>query len=525
MNKSYEKYFKTQFSYDLKAAVTVFLVAIPLSLGIALASGVPVISGLIAGVIGGIVVGYLSGSSLSVSGCAAGLVPVVTLSLLELRSAELLFAAITLSGFVQYVFGRLKAGVIAHYIPYAVIKGMLAAIGIIIIYKQLPHLIGYHDEIFDDTLNISENYGFDLHDKLWMILNSISLGPIIISIVSFTMIYLCTSNWVKRYSLTRIVTDYVPSSLIAIIFAILINHIFYLFFPALALSGVHLVNIPSIKDLMSSTIFAFDVSAFKNPLVYKYGLIIALISSIETLLSIEACDKLDPNKKVTPTGKELKAQGVGNFLSGLVGGLPITSVIIRTSVNIENNAQTKMSTIMHGILILFSVLFLTKIINQIPLASLACILIITGYKLTHEKLIKDMFKKGAHHFIPFVTTIVAILCTDLLRGVFIGLVVSVFFILKNYYTLQNIRVHSNQEAKEYTMVFGEYTTFLSKASIARLLNEIQDNSKLKLDFSNCTMLDYEINELINDYILSVKSKGITLVIIPNCTKNINFSVP
>ncbi|MBP9722518.1 MAG: SulP family inorganic anion transporter [Gammaproteobacteria bacterium] len=521
------KYFTEKFSYDLKAAVTVFLVAIPLSLGIAVASNMPAISGLIAGIIGGIVVGFLSGSSLSVSGCAAGLVPVILLSVSKLGSIELFFTAVILAGCFQYIFGLLRAGIIAHYIPFSVLKGMLAAIGIIIIFKQLPHLIGYHDELFDDTLTLTENYGVDFYNQIWdqilLVLNNISLGALMISVLTLLIIYICSSDLAKKNKVTKAITEYIPCSLIAIVLAVILNNIFFVYLPEIALTGVHLVNIPSVFN-HSSFRLPFDLNGFTNIVVYKYAIMLAIIGSIETLLSIEACDKLDPKKRVTPTSKELKAQGVGNLLSGLLGGLPITSVIIRTSVNIENNAQSKMSTIIHGVFILLSLLFLAPLINQIPLAALAAILIVTGYKLTSEKLIRDMFKKGAHHFVPFVTTIIAILLTDLLRGVFWGLVVSIFFILRNYYTLQNIKIIKNDNAQDYRIVFGEYTTFLSKANIAKALNEIPEQSNVTLDFSNCTVVDYEIEELINDYISSSINKNINVCTVSDYATNINFSV-
>jgi carbonic anhydrase len=323
------------------------------------------------------------------------------------------------------------------------------------------------------------------------------------------------------------ITKYIPGSLIAIFASVIANNILTAYFPTIALSGKHLVSLPSIYDTLKlsnfSNLFAFDLSAFNNLLVYKYAFFIAAIGSIETLLSIEASDKLDKEKRITPTGRELKAQGVGNFLSGLLGGLPITSVVIRTSVNIENNAQTKVSTIVHGVLILFSLLFLTPIINQIPLASLACILIVTGYKLTHERLIVSMFKRGANKFVPFVSTIIAILATDLLIGVFIGLLVSIFFILKNYYNLFNIKFITSSNSNEYTIQFGDYITFLSKPSIAKTLANIPANCKLNLDFSNCSMLDFEIQELINDFMISAVNKAIAIIVIQNNNNIINFA--
>jgi len=495
-------------SYDIKAGVTVFLVAIPLCLGIALASGVPVISGMIAGVIGGIVVGALSGSPMSVSGPAAGLVAVVLAAITVLGSFQMFLLAVVFSGIIQIFFGYFKAGIIAHYIPYSVIKGMLAAIGIILICKQIPHAVGY-DNNFEGSLSFIQEGGSNTLSELLHIINHISLGAIIIALISFFCLYLFSLKSFKKHSLFK----YMPGALIAIIVAALLNKIFQLYIPGIALYGQHLVHVPNVDfNNLNSVLFFPDFNGLTNILVYKYAFIIAIIGSIETLLCIEAADKIDPEKRVTPTGKELKAQGIGNIVSGLIGGLPITSVIVRTSVNVENNAKSKVSTIIHGLLLTLSLFVGANLINQIPLASLAAILIVVGYKLVNEKLIRDMFHRGLSQFIPFIVTIAAVFFTDIFTGVLCGLIVSVIFILKSYYKLQNFELEQDVAGKKYSFIFSSYTTFLSKASIQKELNLIPNDHTVILSFEKARIIDSEIKEIIEDFLIHAKSNNIKVEI-------------
>jgi MFS superfamily sulfate permease-like transporter len=519
---NHNSYLVEKFPHDLKAGITVSLVAIPLCLGIALASGVPPIAGLIAGIIGGIIVGILSDSAVSVSGCAAGLVPVVLSAITELGALDLFFVAVVFSGVIQYIFGVLRIGIIAHYIPSAVLKGMLAAIGIIIILKQIPYIFGYNSA-FDESMAL--HYDSTILSNTMYLFYHMSYGSVIISIISFAILYFTSKNHVNDDKFVAKIFKYLPGSLLLIIVSVFVNGLFKLYFPSLELTPEYLVNIPDFNGLFnSSTLFSMDPSGLKNILIYKYAVILAIIGSIETLLSIEASDKLDRQRRVTHTSVELKAQGIGNMLSGLLHGLPITSVMIRSSVNIENNAQTKMATIIHGIVLLLCILCASSFINQIPLASLACILIATGYKLTHEKILRDMFKKGSYQFFPFVITILAILATDLLVGVMIGLIISIFFILRTYYNLSIVNVIKNEDLKEWHLKFHSYTTFLSKANIKMILDSVPNNSKLILDFSECIILDQEIQELINAYRDNAYRKNIELIINNSDSLNPEFSL-
>ena len=515
-----KNYNADKFSSDLKAGITVFLVAVPLCLGIALASGVPATSGLIAGVIGGLIVGFLSNSQLSVSGCATGLVPMVLLATADLGSVELLFVAVFISGIIQYLLGLANAGVMSHYIPFAVIKGMLAAIGLILIINQVPYLMGYSQafETSEGSMGFShsDRDAINTYDRILLVFHNFSIAAVLISSICLFILIICSKDSVKSSRYFKPILNYVPASLLVIIAAIFVNHLISTLMPDIALKNEQLVNMPTLNELSGLPIISrLNIDWFNNWLVYKYALLIALVGSIETLLCIEASDKLDPEKRHTSTRVELKAQGVGNFLSGLLGGLPITSVIVRTSVNIENGARTKISTILHGVFLLLSLLFLTPLMNQIPLAALASILVLTGYKLIHEKLIIDMFRKGANQFIPFIATIIFILVSDLLTGVLLGAVVSIFFILRNYYNVQNIKIINEPDDKTVTIKFSEYTTFLSKANIRKVLSDIPNNTHLYLDLSNCILVDYEIDEILSDYIANVQYKNIVVEIIPS----------
>ena len=482
-------------SYDAKAGITVFLIAIPLCLGISLASGVPPVSGIISGIIGGLVIGFLSGSNLSVSGPAAGLVSVVITALAVLGSFQLFLTAIMIAGVIQIIFGYARAGVIAHYIPYSVIKGMLAAIGLILIFKQIPHALA-HDHLYEGSLDFFQKDGSNTITEFISMFKHFSLGPVIISFASFFGLYLFSRPILKKFKFFQIV----PSALLIVIIAAVINILLKRYFPSIALAKDELVNIPTFSFDQFNQFFTFShFQGFENILVYKYAFIIAIIGSIETLLSVEAADKLDPKKNVTPTSRELKAQGVGNILSGFFGGLPITSVIVRTSVNIENKAKTRFSTIIHGLLLLLSLFFAASLINTIPLAVLAVLLISVGYKLVNERLIKEMFQKGANQFIPFMVTLLCVFFTDILLGVLCGLIISIFFILRNYYTMQNFDLKHDESTLKYTFTFSSYTTFLSKAGIQQALNKIPKASEVILDFSRAIIIDAEIREMINDF--------------------------
>src|SRR5690242_10860581 len=420
------KHYIGALRYDLPSSVVVFLVALPLCLGIALGSGAPLFSGIIAGMVGGIVIGAFSGSQLSVSGPAAGLSTIVAAAILKLDVYEAFLVAVVLGGIFQIILGFLKAGILGDYIPSSVIKGMLAAIGVILILKQFPHLVGYDanpegDETFSQT--DGDNTFSGLYDGLRHLLP----GALIIGLISLAIMVIWENVVAKKAKFLQMM----PAPLIVVAVGIIINETFKTSSPAFAIKESHLVSIPvatSVNGFVSFFTFP-DFSHIFNYNIWLTGFTIAIVASLETLLNIEAADDLDPYQRVTPTNRELMAQGAGNMISGLIGGLPITSVVVRTSANINAGARTKMSAIFHGVLLLLSVAFIPKLLNLIPLSALAAILIYTGYKLAKPSLFVNFYKKGWDVFVPFVLTIVAILLTDLLKGILIGCVVGMFFVI------------------------------------------------------------------------------------------------
>lgn len=409
-------------SKDIPAGIVVFLVALPLCLGIALASGAPLISGLISGMIGGLVIGLLSRSHTSVSGPAASLSAVVLVAIQLLGSFQVFLLALMIGGLIQIALGFLKAGAIADYIPTNIIKGLLAAIGLILVFSQLPYAVGV--EIDDSRLlDYSKDTFAGFEERVLMVVSSIAPGALVLSIISLGIMIFWDKTPLKRLKLF-------PPSLFVVILGVALNQLFKVFVPELFLEGVHLVNIPEVSQF--SSLFTFpDFAAISNGKVWTYAFTIAIIGSIATLLNLEATDNLDPHKRRSPPNQELVAQGVGNTLTGLLGGIPITSVIVRSSVNIEAGAESKLSTLIHGFLLTISVLFLSNIINLIPLASLASILLLVGYKLTSFHMIRQMYHKGWPQFLPFAVTIIGILLTDVLLGVLIGSAISVFFLLRS----------------------------------------------------------------------------------------------
>ena len=401
----------TKLKNDIPASIVVFLVALPLCLGVALASGAPLLSGILAGIIGGIVVGILSKSHTSVSGPAAGLAAVVLAAITQLGNFNVFLLAVCLAGLIQLAAGIAKVGFIANFMPTNVIKGLLAAIGIILILKQIPHAVGF-DKDYEGDFSFFQQDGENTFSELLNIFKYFSWGAIIISGISILVMIFWDKTPLKRFK-------YLPASLVVVILGVLINLFFQKSFPSIALMQEHLVNIPAM-DGINSLITMPDFKSIGNSQVWIVALTIAIVASIETLLNLEAVENLDPHKRVASPNKELVAQGVGNILSGLIGGIPITSVIVRSSVNINAGAETKMSAILHGLFLLLSLLLLSPVLNLIPLASLASILLLTGYKLAKISLFKDMYSKGLNQFIPFAVTVVAIVFTDLLVGVLIG---------------------------------------------------------------------------------------------------------
>jgi MFS superfamily sulfate permease-like transporter len=488
--------------YDFPASVVVFLVALPLCLGIALASGAPLLSGLIAGIVGGIVVGALSGSQVSVSGPAAGLTTVVSAAILDIGSFNAFLLSVMVAGIIQLILGFAKAGTIGHFVPSSALKGMLAAIGLILILKQIPHAIGY-DADFEGDESFFQPDGQNTFTEIIDAILYLSPGAIIVSSLSLLVLIVWNRSYFQRYKFFRLV----PAPLGAVIIGVLINVSFKLFFPALELSQEHLVSVPIIfGNDSAASIFNFpDFSSLFDSKIYIAGFTIAIVASLESLLCIEACDKMDPAHRITPLNRELKAQGVGNFVSGLLGGLPVTSVIVRSSANIHAGARTKASTISHGVILLIALLSIPGFLNLIPLSCLAAILLQVGYKLTRLSLYKEMYKKGSSQFYPFVITVVAILLTNLLQGVFIGIVISLLFILRSNFQQAIITV-SNEN--NFLIKFSKDVSFLHKATLRHALRKIPDNSRLIIDGTKSHFIDQDIIESIEDFIISAKGRHI-----------------
>ena len=495
---------------DFPASIVVFFVAIPLCLGIALASGAPLFSGLIAGIIGGIVVGAMSGSSLGVSGPAAGLAAIVLAAISSLGYENLLLAVV-IGGAIQIVFGLLKAGIIGYYFPNSVIKGMLTGIGIIIILKQIPHFFGYDGDPQGDWAFFQVD-GENTFSELINMLDNISPGATLIAVIGMTILVLWEAVLSKKGKFFKLV----QGPLVAVVVGIL----FYLFTQdseTLSISKDHLVNVP-VPDSFDSFIGQFTIPSFKmigTMEIWVTGFTIALVASLETLLCVEATDKLDPHKRTTPTNRELFAQGTGNMLSGLIGGLPITQVIVRSSANIQSGGQTKMSAILHGFLLLISIIIIPNILNYIPLSVLAAILFLVGYKLAKPSLFTQMYKAGWKQFVPFMVTIVGIVFGDLLIGISLGLVVGICVILiKSYQNSYFLHIENvDNGGKTVKMRLAEEVTFINKGAILKELNKLEDNSYLIMDVSNTKYLDSDIIEILDDFKVKAEEKNIDIKIV------------
>ena len=494
---------------DAAASVVVYLVALPLCLGIALGSTAPLFSGIIAGIIGGVVVGFFSGSSLSVSGPAAGLTSIVAASILKLNSYETFLLAVIIAGCFQIILGFLKAGVIGDYIPNSIIKGMLAAIGIILILKQLPHLVGYDKDFPGDESFLQPDHE-NTFSEISKALAFFSNGAISIGIISILILIYFDSKSVKKNK----ILGKIPGPLVVVLVAVLINQIFINFLPAWEIEKDKLVALPVAKNFGEFKQFFLtpDFSKISGFDVWITALTIALVASLETLLSIEAVDKLDPKKRVSPTDKELKAQGIGNIISGLLGGLPMTSVIVRSSANVHAGGQTKMSAIMHGILLALSVVFIPTIINLIPLSSLAAILIYTGYKLAKIPLFVEHYKKGIDQFIPFIVTIISILLTDLLIGISIGIATGVLFTLRSNFKSSILMVNNESH---YLIRLKKDVSFLNKPIIKSTLEKIPANTRILLDASRADFIDQDIIDVIKEFKENAGFKNITLEVEKN----------
>lgn len=493
MANTNSKYLKT----DILAGLVVFLIAMPLCLGIALASGAPLFAGIITGVIGGIVVGSLSKSNISVAGPAAGLTAIILAAITNLGSFEALLLAIVLAGLIQVALGFAKAGSISNYFPSNVIEGMLAAIGIIIIITQIPHAIGYDVAHEGDFFFIDKDSKHTAFSDVIDAVNFSHLGAIIITGISIIILVSFDKiNFLKRIKI-------IPGALVAVVVGTVLNELFKGMGSDLALSQEHLVNLPIPKSF-DDFIGQFsnpDISQISNIDVWIVAATIAIVASIETLLCIEAADKIDPLKRYTNTNAELKAQGVGNILCGLIGGIPLTSVIVRTTANVSSGGRTKQSTIAHGVFLLTAVLAIPFILNKIPLACLAGVLIMVGYKLANPSVFKHMWDSGKFQFIPFVVTVVAVVATDLLKGVGIGLAVSVFFILRGNIKLAYFfKKEEHQEGELIRIELAQEVSFLNKAAIKQTLAHLPKNSRVLIDASNTVYIDHDVLHLIKDFL-------------------------
>lgn len=492
--------------YDLKASLVVFLVALPLCLGIAIASGAPPMSGLIAGIVGGVIVGAFSKSHVSVSGPAAGLTVIVLDSISSLGTFELFLGALVSAGLIQLILGFAKAGVLGYYFPHSVIKGMLTAIGLILILKQIPHALGYDKDFIGD-------FAFQQMDKhnsfteIYYAFQYYSPGAIPIVLIALAILIFFERPQVKNHKLLGAV----PGALWAVLSGILLNSLYAKVQPEWLLKDEHLVSIPSLTSLsqLPSLLTFPDFGLIADSAFWIVAMTLAVIGSIETLLSIEAGDKMDPYKRITPSSKELVAQGIGNTISGLIGGLPVTAVIVRTSANIASGARTKLSAIFHGVLLMVLVLSIPGFLNQIPLSCLAAVLFMVGYKLAKPSIFIHEFEKGWNQFLPFIFTVIAILLTDLLVGIGIGMVVGLFFVMKTNFQRSVTVTELNGN---YLVKLQKDVSFLNKAPLMKELTQIPEGSYVILNASKAVFIDHDIQEVLNDFIASAHSKNITITI-------------
>jgi MFS superfamily sulfate permease-like transporter len=490
---------------DFASGLVVFLVALPLCLGIALASGAPLFSGIISGIIGGIVVGYLSNSHLSVSGPAAGLTAIVLTAITDLGSFNAFLLAVLLAGVIQLVLGFIKAGTISNYFPTNVIEGMLAGIGVIIILKQIPHAFGY-DPDFEGDESFFQLDGQNTFSELLHVFDHIQLGAVIVALISLLILIL----WDKIDFLKNI--KLIPAALVAVIVSILLNELFIKTGNSLAISKQHLVNLPVPSNFseLKQIIITPDFTAITNSKLWIVAVTIAVVASLETLLCIEAADRMDQLKRYTNANNELKAQGIGNILSGLLGGLPMTSVVVRTSANNVAGAKSKMSTIIHGLFLLVSVLSIPFILNKIPLSTLAAILLLVGYKLANPKIIKHFWEKGKYQFVPFIATFAAVVLTDLLKGVALGMIISVIFVLKG--NMKRAYIFRKEEYKDGDIIhidLAQEVSFLNKAAIKETLQNIPEQSYVIINASNTVYISHDILAMITEFAM-ITSKELSI---------------
>jgi MFS superfamily sulfate permease-like transporter len=507
-----------EFKIDLHASIVVFFVAVPLCLGIALASGAPLFSGIIAGIVGGIIVGIASGSSLGVSGPAAGLAVIVLTAIATLGSWPAFLLAVVIAGILQLILGFAKAGFIAYFFPSSVIKGMLTGIGLLIILKQIPHALGWDKDAEGDDAFLQAD-GQNTFSEIGKALEFITPGAVLIAAISLAILILWDSVLTKKHKIFQLI----QGPIVVVILGIVMNYLFKAGTLDFSLAEDQVVRLPVANNLTEFfNQFTFpDFSAITNIEVWKIAVVLAIVASLETLLSVEATDKMDPNKRITPTNRELKAQGLGNIFSGLIGGLPVTQVIVRSSANISFGGKTKLSAILHGIFLLISAITIASVLNMIPLASLAAILLMVGYKLAKPGLFKQMYKLGWEQFIPFLATVIGILATDLLKGITIGILFGIFYTLRHSYRNSHYMketVTSEEGHEVHHLVLAEEVSFFNKASVIKELEEIPANSKVIIDCTKSKSIAYDVVELIRDFKSNAKTKNITV-------ETVNFIEP
>lgn len=496
---------------DLPASIVVFFVALPLCLGIALASGAPLFSGLIAGIVGGIVVGSLSGSKIGVSGPAAGLAAIVLTAIGTLGGYENFLVAVVLGGIIQLVFGLLRLGIIGYYFPSSVIKGMLTGIGIIIILKQIPHFFGYDPDPEGDFAFFQVD-GENTFSEILNSINHITPGSLLIGVIGLAILLLWSNVLSKKGKIFQLIQGPLVAVVVGIIFYVLTKGN-----STLGIESSHLVSVPVPEDFSSFLgQFSFpNFTAITNPEIWIVAFTIALVASLETLLCVEATDKLDPYKNVTPTNRELLAQGTGNILSGMIGGLPITQVIVRSSANIQSGGRSKMSAIIHGFFLLISVILIPKLLNMIPLSVLAAVLLIVGYKLAKPALFKTMYDLGWKQFLPFIVTVAGIVFTDLLKGIALGLAVGIIVILIKSYQNSHFLHKEGEDVDDgkIKMTLAEEVTFFNKGAILKELDRLPENSYLELDVRKTRYLDNDIIEILEDFSVKAKERNINIKLI------------
>jgi len=478
---------------DIPAAIVIFLVAVPLCLGIALASGAPLFSGIISGIVGGVVVGALSGSQLMVSGPAAGLSAMVMTAIVTMGSYRAFLATVVVAGLVQVLLAVARAGIVGYYFPSSVIRGMLTAIGLILILKQIPHALGYDADFEGDETFVQMN-AENTFSAIVNALARIQPAAVILSLAGLALLVLWDRGPGRRLRL-------LPGALVAVLLGIVGQRVLPLFNPALQLGPEHLVGLPVIRSIADfGAMFATpDWSALLRVEAWQIGVTLGIVASLETLLTLEATDKLDRYKREAPTDRELAVQGVGNVIAGLLGGLPVTGVLVRSAANVDAGAQTKSSAILHGLLMAVAVFVIPVALNMIPLASLAAVLIYTGFRLAQPQLVRHMWSQGRMQFVPFLVTVVAILLTDLLMGIMVGLAVGFLFVLFDQLRYPCYTVVSGAGSVLKRVRLHEQVTFLNKASLAQFLDSLPAKSRIEVDGRGCRHIDHDVMEFISDF--------------------------